>query len=174
MADAPEIPEAHDPFEKRVAISIAGLAVVLSVVGNKGDNAKTDAIIQTNEASNQWSHYQSKSLKEGLARLESSLLGRLQTAASSEELVERRKSLTSETERYKSEQVDIFAEARKCKVEAERFSRINDQCDLSALALQIGIVIASVAILARWRVLWFISLALGAVGTFIGVRAFMM
>lgn len=45
MPEAPEIPEAKDPFEKQVAISIAALAVALSVIGNKGDNAKTDAII---------------------------------------------------------------------------------------------------------------------------------
>ena len=50
MADTPEIPEATDPFEKRVAISIAVLAVIMSLVGNLGDNAKTSSIIETNEA----------------------------------------------------------------------------------------------------------------------------
>jgi len=52
MPDAPEIPEAKDPFEKRVAVTIAILAVALAFIGNKGDNARTDAIIKTNEASN--------------------------------------------------------------------------------------------------------------------------
>ncbi len=51
MAEAPEIPEAKDPFEKRVAVTIAVLAVVLAVVGNKGDNAKTDAIIKPKNGS---------------------------------------------------------------------------------------------------------------------------
>ena len=53
MAEAPEIPEANDPFSKQVAITIALLAVVLAVIENKGDNAKTDAIIKTlNEETN--------------------------------------------------------------------------------------------------------------------------
>ena len=43
------IPEAKDAFEKQVAVTIASLAVVLAVIGNKGDNAKTDAIIKTND-----------------------------------------------------------------------------------------------------------------------------
>src|SRR3954470_5354684 len=80
MDDAPEIPEARDPFEKQVAVSIAGLAVFLAVVENKGDNAKTDAIIQTNEASNQWARFQSKSIKATLARTEMDLLSNLQPA----------------------------------------------------------------------------------------------
>lgn len=174
MADAPEIPGASDPFEKRVAISIAGFAVVLSVVGNKGDNAKTDAIIQTNEASNRWSHYQSKSLKEGLARVERSILELVQTSAPPADIAKHREWLGSEMARYKADQEGISVEAKKSQEEAERCSRINDRCDQSALLLQIGIVVASVAILSKWRLFWFISLLLGVVGTVIGVTAFTM
>ena len=54
MAEAPEIPEAKNPFERMVAVSIATMAVCLSVINIHGDNAKTDAIIKTNEASNKW------------------------------------------------------------------------------------------------------------------------
>ena len=50
MSETPEIPEANDPFSKQVAITIALLAVVLAVIENKGDNAKTDAIIKTSNA----------------------------------------------------------------------------------------------------------------------------
>ena len=74
MAEAPEIPEANDPFEKRAAVTIAILAVVLAVVGNKGDNAKTDAIIKTNEATNQWSYFQAKGIKGSIASAEQELL----------------------------------------------------------------------------------------------------
>ena len=56
MPEAPEIPEASDPFEKRAAATIAILAVALAVIGSKGDNAKTDV------AANRWAHYQSKSI----------------------------------------------------------------------------------------------------------------
>jgi hypothetical protein len=52
MSETPEIPEANDPFSKQVAITIALLAVVLALIENKGDNAKTDAIIKTSEAAN--------------------------------------------------------------------------------------------------------------------------
>ena len=47
MPDAPEIPEAKDRFEKTVAITIAVVAVILSWMSNRGDDAKTSAIIKT-------------------------------------------------------------------------------------------------------------------------------
>lgn len=61
MPDAPEIPEAKDPFDKRVALSIAIIAICLSFVANLGDNAKTSAILKTSEASDQWNYFQAKS-----------------------------------------------------------------------------------------------------------------
>jgi hypothetical protein len=69
MPDAPEIPEAKDPFEKRVALTIAIIAICLSFVGNLGDNAKTDAIIKTNEASDQWGFFQAKTKSQSLQRM---------------------------------------------------------------------------------------------------------
>ena len=81
MADAPELPEAKDPFEKTIALTIAIIAVVLSFVENQGDNAKTDAIVKTGEMSNQWAYYQSKSLKENLAETSATLLGNLTPTA---------------------------------------------------------------------------------------------
>ena len=190
MPDAPEIPEAKDPFEKQVAISIAALAVALSVIGNKGDNAKTDAIIQTNEAANQWAYYQAKGIKGSVATSESEMLTLLAPAQianaevtlgslkvrndgySNADIAKTVERLKADVERYKTEQGEIQTKALQSQKNAERGSEINDRCDMASLALQIAIVIASVSILSRWRLLWFIALALGAVGTVIGISAF--
>jgi len=77
MAETLEIPEANDPFSKQVAITIALLAVVLAVIENKGDNAKTDAILRTSEAANRWGYYQSKSIKQDLYETELEILSHL-------------------------------------------------------------------------------------------------
>jgi hypothetical protein len=173
MADAPEIPEARDPFEKQVAVSIAGLAVCLAVVENKGDNAKTDAIIQTNEASNEWARYQSKSIKATLARTEMILLSNLQPAAGVK-TAERVEWLKGEATRYESDEKEITDLARNAQTAAQVSSKVNDRCDEGALALQIAIVVASVAILSRWKLLWIVALVLGLLGAAIGVSAFLL
>ncbi len=174
MAEAPEIPEANDPFEKRVAVTIASLAVILAFIGNKGDNAKTDAIIKTNEAANQWGYFQAKGIKGSIATSESEILSLLAPQGASADLAKKVGELKGEAVRYKDEQKEIKAHAEESAKDAERSSKINDRCDHASLALQIAIVIASVAILSRMRVFWFLSILLGLVGTVIGVTAFLM
>ncbi|MEI6535390.1 MAG: DUF4337 domain-containing protein [Verrucomicrobiaceae bacterium] len=161
MADAPEIPEAKDPFEKMVAISIAVIAVLLSYVSMKGDNGKTDAIINTNEAANKWAQYQSNSLKLHMTEMETDLLSILPGAG---ETTKKREDLESKAEKYKSEKAKAQEQAEEFKKEAKKGSDMNDRCDFAGLFLQISIVIASVAILSSQRLLWFVSLGLAIFG----------
>jgi hypothetical protein len=184
MSEKPEIPEANDPFSKQVAITIALLAVVLAVLESKGDNAKTDAIIKTSEAANRWGYYQSKSIKQNLYETELEILSHLKPAVPDAggldpEATSRRKALIVSMEkaaatakRYDSEKGDIKKEAEQFEAAAEANGKINDRCDQAALALQIAVVICSVAILSRWRLFWYIGLGLGVAGALIGMSAF--
>ena len=175
MADAPEIPEATDPFEKQVAISIAVLAVFLSVIGNLGDNAKTDAILKTNEATNKWAYYQSKSIKEQIVGMHSALLEELAPSQADPARAKAAQAkLKDEEARYEKEKADIKKEAESLQTEAAADSKVNDRCDLSSLMLQIGVVISSVAILSHWRAFWYGGLALGTAGAIAGITAFFM
>ena len=162
MAETPEIPEAKDPFEKKVAISIAMIAVLLSYISMRGDNAKTDAIIETNIAANTWARYQAKSLKQNIKQLEIDMIGLV--SASSPESAKKTEDLKSEIIRYEGEMKKLSDEAKAHEAEAKKGSDMNDRCDLSGLFLQIGIVIASVAILSGLRVFWYSSLILAVVG----------
>jgi hypothetical protein len=161
MADATDLPEAKDPFEKMVAISIAVMAVFLSYISMKGDNGKTDSIVHTNEASNQWAFYQAKSLKEHMARNEADILKYLSNTPDS---TKRQEELLAEAKRYEGEKEKIMANAKKEKADAEVGSNMNDRADLGGLFLQIAIVVASVSILSRQKFLWWASMILGLVG----------
>ena len=184
MSETPEIPEANDPFSKQVAITIALLAVVLAVIENKGDNAKTDAIIKTSEASNRWGYYQSKSIKQNIYETELEILSYLKPVVSEAGTVDpettvHRKALSASmakaaamAKRYDSEKGDIKKEAEQFEAAAEANGKINDRCDQGALSLQIAVVVCSVAILSRWRLFWYIGLGLGVAGALIGLSAF--
>ena len=175
MAEAPEIPEANDPFEKRAAVTIAILAVALAVVGNKGDNAKTDAIIKTNEAANQFAWYQAKSIKGSIANSERELLTLLSPSQTGgADIAKITEELKAKSEKYEKDMEGIKEKAEEAKKEAKVGSAINDRCDHGSLALQIAIVIASVSILARSRAFWIASIVLGLIGIGIGVLAFLL
>jgi hypothetical protein len=174
MSDPTDIPEASTAFEKKIALTIAILAVVLSFVNNKGDNAKTDAIINTNKASDRWSYYQSKSIKEHVAEMHVALLKELGDATLSDAGKEGLVSVAGEVKRLNGEKDGIKKEATQLEAEAKLQGDINDRCDMSALLLQIGIVICSVAILSSWKPFWYAGIGLGVAGAVIGITAFLM
>jgi hypothetical protein len=159
MSDEVEIPEVKDSFERRIAISIAIIAVLLSYIGMKGDNAKTDAIVKTNEASNKWGQYQANSMKEHLAEMEGDLL---KAAANPDP--KKLAELTDNAAKYHTQKEEIKKQAEQLQALAQVGSDMNDRCDFAALFLQIAVVICSVAILSRMRLFWFAGLILAAVG----------
>ena len=175
MSNAPEIPEANDRFEKMVAITIAVVAVVLSWISNVGDDAKTNSIIKTNEATNKWGHFQSKSIKERLIAASLDLASNRNGAAADGDQQSRlTASLRDEIERYRTEKAAIEQEAEKLQAEAARNMRINDRCSTGCLLLQVAIVVASMAILARAKSFWIAGMLLAAAGTVIGISAHFM
>lgn len=163
MAEDVEIPEAKDSFEKRIAISIAIIAVMLSYISMKGDNAKTDAIIKTNEAANKWGHFQSKSIKQ---HEDERAIDIIKGQSTTPETAQRLEVIAASMKKYDGEKEELFKEATKLNAEADESSKINDRCDFAALFLQISVVICSVAILSRLHLFWFAGLALAAVGAF--------
>lgn len=175
MSNVPEIPEARDRFEKTVAISIAVVAVFLSWISNRGDDAKTNAIVKTNEATNKWGHFQSKSIKERLIaaalELESNRKG---AAADGDPHSRLPASLRNEVERYRNEKAALEQEAENLQAQAARNLRINDRCGTGSLLLQVAIVIASMAILARSRSFWIAGMLLAATGSLIGISSHFM
>ena len=96
MADPPGIPEAKNPFETRVAVCIAILAALLAFVSMRGDNAKTDAVIRTTEASNQWSFFQAKTIREHALNVQNNLLGAINPSALNVDVAAKTKAKANE------------------------------------------------------------------------------
>jgi hypothetical protein len=96
-----------------------------------------------------------------MAEMEADLLANLPNAG---DTTKKREELSAKAKRYDEEKEKIQDAAKEAIAAAKVGSDMNDRCDLSGLFLQIAIVIASVAILSRQRLLWFASLALGLFG----------
>ena len=174
MADAPEIPEVKDPFDKRVALTIALLAICLSFIANISDSAKTSAILRTRQASDQWNYFQAKSTKALLAAMHGDLIMRLSTDERSSDARDRAIQLGKDAQRYDIEKGEIKKEAESLVAQAMHFSAINDRCDQAALLLQIAVIVCSVAILGQSHKFWYLGLLLGTAGVVVGVTAYLM
>jgi hypothetical protein len=172
MSAAPDIPAPRDPFEKRVALTIAILAICTSFVSNRGDNSKTASILKTAEASNQWGYFQAKSTKAQLTAMHGDLLVRLSSEERGEDVRPQARHLGQEAQRYDLEKLDIKKAAESMTAQAAHFSAINDRCDQAALYLQIAVVICSVSILAQSHKFWYLGMVLGTIGMIVGGTAY--
>ena len=167
--------DTKDSFERHVAVCIAMLAAILAFVSMRGDNAKTDAGLRTTEASNQWSFFQAKAIREHTLNVEINLLSAINPSALNVEVAN---SLTAtarqDIARYKTEREEIKMKADALTEEASIFSDINDRCDLGALFMQIAIVILSAAILSRMNLMFYCGAALGAAGAITGLSSLLI
>jgi uncharacterized protein DUF4337 len=172
VPDAPELPPAKDPFEKRVALTIAIIAICNSFVANLGDNSKTTSILKTSQASDQWGYFQAKSTKAQLAAMHGDLLMRLSSEERADDTRAQAIKLGQEARRYDVEKADIKKEAEGLVAQASHYSAVNDRCDLSSLLLQIAVVVCSVSILAESHKSWWLGIALGVGGIVVGATAY--
>lgn len=67
----------NDPFQRRIAVFLAVYAALLAFTGMLTNQARTSAILQTAQSSNRWAHFQAKSTKGILTRVELELLDAL-------------------------------------------------------------------------------------------------
>jgi len=163
-------------FAGRLAVATAIIATVGAVFAYMGgltqSNAglyKNDAAIKKTEASNQWNYYQAKSSKQNLAELA------LELAPES-----RRAFYVDEIKRYKGEKDVIKRDAEKLEKASDEWNQKSDEqihqhhrWAQATTALQIAIAMAAIALLTKSRWLQYGVFGLSAVGTALGVLAYL-
>ena len=169
MEEPKELPHAHDPFEKRVAWSIAVAAVILSIISMWGDHAKTTAIIRTSESSDQWAFYQSKSIKKHIVESENHIIDLLKKESSLKNAAASIATREKDAIRYENELKEIKVKAEELGQEARHEILINQRCDLGELLLQVSIVLFSAAILSHWKKLWLAGIITSLAGLLVGL-----
>lgn len=190
----------HNPFDRRVATTMAIIAAVLATVtmlSHRAHNAtlrlqaesnshQTEAGIKQVEASNNWAWYQAKRLRQ--AQYESYILQMplLAPAPGSEEKAKTvvagwQKSI----DEYKAELKDIKAKAEKCETDSTALKKKaeekleashevhqqGDRFDLSELAVEMGLVLCSLAVLTKLAPFWYSGVGFGLLGAAVALSA---
>ena len=174
MADIPEVEETPKSH-RGVALLIAVLALLLAFSELGGSNADNEAIELNVASSNLWSFYQAKTVRRttvltAVEDMEIRLLGVTDPtirAAMEKRIADWRKTV----DRYETEpetgegRKELAAHAKASEADREIQKAKGDIFDVSSALLQIGIVLASAAIITGAVALsWFAGL-LGCVGT---------
>jgi hypothetical protein len=171
---------AHDTFNTRVTISIAIIAAMLagvSILGHKAHNLvllkQLEASMVKSEGFNKWAQFQAYNVRSHLYQIA------VDEATFAAATPGAEKGMEKSVARWKG-QVDKYETKSmpEAKAEAQEFDNRAaalsesailwhhkaERLDLGDLGLQLGVVLASLAILTKRRAFWFLGIACAVIG----------
>jgi len=163
----------HDPTLAPVSLTMAILAVLVAIVSLLGHRAATEAVLNQAKASDQWAYYQAKNIRGNEDKLFANLTA-ITPASNSEALAKIREDYLQEADRYKDQEKEIEAEARKLEQEVALEQKRADRFDLGEVFLEIALVITSITLLSGRRMFWQLGLGMGAIGIVLAVTGFLV
>jgi hypothetical protein len=156
---------AKDPFDRKVALTMAVIAAMMAIVSVAGHILTTEELLAQQKASDQWSYYQAKSIR----RYESDIARDMLAAANAGAAAVNKYG--ANVERYEKEGEEIQVEARKLEQESHLRGAQAFRTHIGEVFLEIGIVLASLAILTKRRIMWNSSMASAAIGALIAATS---
>jgi len=167
---------ASGTFTKGVALTTALYAVLLAVTSLGGNNASKDMMMSQQQASDQWSYYQGKTIREHLNSTQKLLLTtRLAedlTPAAREKIEQAVAQLEKDEARYHAEKQEIEHKAKELEAERDHNAAKDPYFDYAEVLLQISVVLSSIAILSKARPVFYVSIATASVGALLCVNGF--
>jgi Domain of unknown function (DUF4337) len=160
--------QAKEPFDRKVALTMAVIAAVMAIVSVAGHILTTEELLNQQKASDQWSYYQAKDIR----RYESDIARDVMAALSAGPAAVNK--YAANMERYDKERGEIQTEARKLEEESHVSGSKALRTHLGEVFLEIAIVLASLAILTKRRPMWFASILSGLVGAGIAATALLI
>ena len=166
-------------FTRRVALTTAVYAVMLSIAALGGSNAMKEMLLAQQQASDQWAFYQAKVIREHGYRIQQQLLDVTladRGAGLTPEVRQQYEALltefATEAKRYNAEKKDIEKEARHLEQERDVSRSKDPYFDFAEVLLQVAIVLSSVSILASSRLMFGASSILAVAGTLLMLNGY--
>ncbi len=157
---------AHDPFDKTVAGTMAGIAALLAIVSVLGQHFNTEKLLSQQMASDQWAFYQAKDIRHYVAQAASD--GFTQMKADPRIAAK----YAQDSDRYKKQGTEIQEKARDYEKERDSTGRRADRFHFGEVFLEVAIVFSSLSILSKRRPLFVAGLASALAGIIIAVTAY--
>ena len=168
QAPAKPVPPAADSWTKWVALTTTILAVGAAFSTMKGGGFSTQTQLNTVKATNNWSYFQSKSIKQTARETEQSILSVMQkeaqTPEAKAEITKKMAKCESTIVRYEQEKSDIMNEAKKCERKAEWTQYRGGKFGLAAMFLQVAIMLCAVSALLKKKGAWIAGMCIGGAG----------
>ncbi len=163
---AHEAVEAREHFVRRAAVLVGVLAAILAVAAIAGNQAGEEVILNQEKATDTWNEYQADSLKMRMDTQSAAVLTTLATGSTAEAAAKAQaaKWVAEANDHYRPTVADLRKTAEEYQKERDTAAARHKAYQFSEALLQIGIVLATVAIVTRIAALVFIGGGLGVIG----------
>jgi len=158
---------AQNPFDKRVAGTMAIIAACLAVVSVLGHITTTEELLNQQKASDQWSYYQAKSIRRYVSEVARDTFATMKDPKQSEQYAKN-------AEKYKKDDEEISEKAKELENESHLTGRQALRLHFGEVFLEVSIVFASLAILSKRPLLWYAAILGGLVGVGIAASTLMV
>lgn len=163
--------ELHEPenkrFVMRTAITASGLAVGAAISSLFAGHAANEAILKQTRAADEWAYYQAQSTKSHVFEGNKELLSALSGSESKEQRSALKKAISTfelKIAAYDSEKAKIRSSAEDLERESAEEAIKDRKFAAAVVWFQIGIVLASITLLAENRKLYWLSVGSGFAG----------
>lgn len=163
---AEHVHEAHEPYEKFVAGTMAIIAALLAVVSVLGQHFNTEKVVNQQLASDQWAYYQAKDIRRYVAQVTGDDLVELKAPPA---VVQK---YAQDSKKYKSQSDSIQEKARDFEKERDKAGAQAGRFHFGEVFLEVAIVFSSLAILVRRKPLFIAGVVSALIGIVIAITAY--
>jgi len=178
MSEGIHIPEdttPHDPNKPKtwkdkiptfIAITTLILAVCATSTSFKAAGYGYRMVLAQNQASDQWSYYQAKSIKQTTYQVQRDALDitRAQNPQQAAQIDKQIAAYDKEIARYKQEQKEIMEEAKRLERDRDKAQNINSLFGQGLIFMEVGILLASLAAINKNNFFWYLGSGVGVIG----------
>lgn len=182
-------PAAHDPFFRRVAMTMAIVAAVLACITMLSHREHTETLRLQNEATihhtqatDQWGYFQAKKNREYSYEVSGVILAPVaEKAENSKPLLAKAEEWKSKAKKYEQDAAKIQSEAEaltsragELQEESQHAHHRADRYDLGELGVEMALVLCSLAVLTKRAAFWHVGIAFGIIGAGVAASAMLL
>jgi hypothetical protein len=156
------------PWISLLSVSTALIAVLAAIAALESGSYANDAIVQKNDAvlhqskaDDAWAYYQAKGVEAVVYATQAEMAARPELAARWRAEGDRERTERAE---LRQRALDEEKEVNAMDAKSEHSLHVHHEFAKSVTTFQVSIALSAIAALTRRRPLWWVSLALGAVG----------
>ena len=159
--------EVKEKWLNYLALSTVLLAVCATLSTFKGGGYSTRSLMNQSKASDQWSFYESKSLKSYMFEMQCDNLELQIGNISSNDSQKYHDKIATYKEKiiqYEKEKAEIKALAAGFEQERDMNKEHSNIFGIAVVFLQVSILLSSISALTKKKIVWYLSMAIGIVG----------